>query len=356
MRRCALALAISSVLAAQTYLDNLSSEHPAIGYTEAVSDDAVARLDPKQLTFSDGQFGYLPSLLKALRIDPDSQMLVFSKTSFQANYISPKNPRAVYFNDEVSVGWVRGAPLIELAAIDPKLGAIFYTLKNSKQETPRFIREQSCLQCHQGPATLGVPGIFIGSVFPNQLGTPARLPSIITDYRTPFAERWGGWYVHAKSGHPPDRSNSIATNPAEPDQLEKRPIPIRPGQYLSATSDIVALMTFEHQTLVTNLLTRLHWELRIRPNTDLEPLICQTASALRFEGEASISKPIEGSSSFTKSFSGDDFHRKFDLTSRLFSNPLSHMINSRIFRTLPAQIRARIRQKIGPSDLTYTRE
>ena len=56
-------------------------------------------------------------------------MLVFSKTSFQAPRINPKNPRAIFFNDTVSVGWVRGGPVLEVIAQDPKQGAIFYTLE-----------------------------------------------------------------------------------------------------------------------------------------------------------------------------------------------------------------------------------
>ena len=82
--------------------------------------------------------GYLPSLLEHLDIRTDSQALVFSKTSFQAPKISPRNPRAIYFGDDVAVGWVRGGDGIELAATDPKQGVIFYTLKAQKTGEPVF--------------------------------------------------------------------------------------------------------------------------------------------------------------------------------------------------------------------------
>jgi len=59
-------------------------------------------------------------------------------------------------------GWVRGGDGFELAASDPKLGVVFYTLDIQKTETPKFQRSINCLHCHQGPATAGVPGIFIG--------------------------------------------------------------------------------------------------------------------------------------------------------------------------------------------------
>ena len=40
-------------------------------------------------------------MLKQLGVNPDSQALVFSKTSTQAEKIGPRTPRAIYFNDDV---------------------------------------------------------------------------------------------------------------------------------------------------------------------------------------------------------------------------------------------------------------
>ena len=65
----------------------------------------------------------------------ESQALVFSKTSFQAPLINYRNPRAVYFDDTVAVGWVRGGEIIEVAAQDPNQGVIFYALE--QQQTPQ---------------------------------------------------------------------------------------------------------------------------------------------------------------------------------------------------------------------------
>ena len=78
-----------------------------IGYRHAGGNDAVARLQRQinsgeiKLEYSE-KSGYLESLLKALRVPVSSQGLVFSKTSFQLHRISPSNPRAIYFNDDVS--------------------------------------------------------------------------------------------------------------------------------------------------------------------------------------------------------------------------------------------------------------
>ena len=155
-----------------------------------------------------------------LGINLDSQALAFSKSSFQGTKISPRNPRAIYFNDEAAVGFVPGGMGLEVAAVDPKQGVILYTLNRDEGGKPRFARQEICLTCHQGPSTLGVPGLFVGSVFPNAEGQPARSGAIVTDHRTAFADRWGGWYVNAVRGEQRDRANAVASNPAEPEVLD----------------------------------------------------------------------------------------------------------------------------------------
>lgn len=361
---------VSSVLAQEiVYLDNLPAEHPAIQYEKTASNDAVSRLSDdwnsgrRIPSWQENGFGYLPGLLKELSIPVDSQALVFSKTSLQAANISPWNPRAIYFSDEVSVGWIPGAARIEMIALDPSLGPVFYTLDAHQQEQPRLRRQQNCLSCHQGPATLGVPGIFVGSVFPNALGNPSRLGSIITDHRTPFADRWGGWYVHAKKGQQSDRSNAFALDPSDPDALnqpanglgtinqQQLPRKIDAGKYLKPTSDIVALMTYEHQTLATNLLTRLQWEARLGKNT--EARIQEIVNVLLFAGEAPLIEPIQGVSSFSDTFpqngprdSKGRSLRDFNLRTRLFQYPLSYLIYSPQFNALPLQVKSDVSARI----------
>jgi hypothetical protein len=78
--------------------------------------------------------------LTHLGINTDSQILVFSKTSLQHPKISPKTPRAIYFNDNVSVGYVRDGSVYEFTSLDPSQGLIFYTMDTEKAETPRFER------------------------------------------------------------------------------------------------------------------------------------------------------------------------------------------------------------------------
>jgi hypothetical protein len=78
----------------------LPDDHPAIQYAQPPQDDPVARLAKRvesgevKLDY-DPRWGYLPALLKQFGLNIDSQILVFSKTSFQSTKISPRAPRAV---------------------------------------------------------------------------------------------------------------------------------------------------------------------------------------------------------------------------------------------------------------------
>src|SRR6476620_5904973 len=95
--------------------------------------------------------------------------------------------------------------------------------------------------------------------------------TFITDHRTPLKERWGGWYVSGKHGSDSHMGNAVVRDRNKPDQLENEGTQnltslagkFDTGAYLSPHSDIVALMTLEHQTHMTNLITRVGWETRI---------------------------------------------------------------------------------------------
>ena len=369
-------LVVCAVCRAQEYLPAIPVDHPAIQYSQAPLDDPVTRL-AKQLQSGTVKLesrgdasGYLASLLEHLGIKIDSQALVFSKTSFQAPTISPSNPRAIYFSDDVAVGYVRGGEGFEVAGADPKQGVVFYTFNVDKSGSASLTRRDVCLKCHQGPATLGVPGIFVGSVFPSPLGVPQRDGAIITDQRTPLKDRWGGWYVNAKRGEQLDRANAVASNPAEPEVLDtdgKQNLTnligrFTPAGYLTTVSDIVALMTFEHQTQMTNYFTRVGWEARViqhdgKPDdtnglqldADIEALV----TYMLFVDEVPFKEPIEGVSTFTKTFpergprdSKGRSLRDFDLQKRLFRYPLSYLIYSPQFDALPDNIRERIYQRL----------
>jgi hypothetical protein len=343
LERLLYGLLLASVgYAQQLYPANLPNRQ------RAPFENAVTRL-------GDGKAQDLAGLLQAFGINTDSQMLVFSKTSFQASKIGPRNPRAIYFNDEVAVGWVRGGEGIEVAAVDPKQGVVFYTFKDGT-----FTHRDECLHCHYGPATAGVPGMFVGSVYPDAAGNPSRDRAIITDHRTPFADRWGGWYVNAARGEQKDRANAVAMDPAEPHALASLAMRFNPAGYLSPTSDIVALMVFEHQTQFLNLLTRVRWS---GSDSDIEEL----ARYMTFQDEAPLIEPVEGVSTFTKTFpergprdrQGRSL-RDLDLRTRLFRYPLSYMVYSRAFDALPADLRGRVLRRafelMRPEDRAAVRE
>jgi len=357
--RLAAILLLARVVHAQIYADNLPLNHPAIHYSSDAA-DPVAQLQNRlnsgvaRLEFSNSGQGYLPAVLRELGISTDSQALVFSKTSFQAGRISPKNPRAIYFNDESAVGWVRGGSGIEIASLDPKQGVIFYTLPATAMDRPVFARHEECLRCHQGPSTMGIPGIFIGSVFPGPTGAPDRTGAIITDHRTPFEDRWGGWYVSALRGEQADRANGVAPDPAEPHSLDNAgrqnlrafTHEFNPAGYLSPISDVVALMTFEHQTQALNLIVRLGWRARLG-SSDLDADIGVLVKYLTFADEAPLREPMEGVSSFAKTFPEKGPLREFDLQTRLFRYPLSYTIYSPAFDALPHGVRMRVYRMIA---------
>jgi hypothetical protein len=370
--RVLLSLCAAPVIYCQIYARNLPAKHPAIQYLEGPFDNPVSRLARRlesgkvKLDFRSGGFGYLPSLLEHLEVNPDSQALVFSKTSFQSARISPRNPRAIYFNDDVAIGFVPGGEAFELAAFDSKQGVVFYTLDAQKSGQPGFMQRDVCLRCHQGPATLGVPGLFVGSVYPNSLGMPDRSGAIVTDHRTPFEDRWGGWYVNAAHGEQRDRANAVAPNPAELDVLAtegRQNLSSLAGEfdaprYLTPVSDIVALMTLEHQTQMTNLITRLGWEARIAQHDHkTDARIGSTIEALvtymLFAEEAPLREPVKGVSTFTKAFPqrgprdrrGRSL-REFDLQKRLFRYPLSYMVYSSAFDAIPDTVRSRIYERL----------
>ncbi|HEX4274712.1 MAG TPA: hypothetical protein VHZ74_05125 [Bryobacteraceae bacterium] len=354
-------------------------DDPAIQYGDRPVDDPVARLAARmesgkaKLDFTPGPLGYLPSLLKNLGVNVDSQLLVFSKTSFQNPKISPWAPRALFFNDNVAVGSVQGGDVLELAALDPKQGITFYTLDMKKTAKPTFDRRSDCLQCHQGITTLGIPGIMVTSVFPSGDGTPAfRGASLETDDRTPFSDRWGGWYVTGTHGGARHMGNAVAHDASQPRNLDMTNSQnittlghrFDASNYLAATSDIVALMTLEHQTRMADLMIRTAWEARVelartkgtldeaaneKINGDIEAMV----EYMLFAAETKLYDPIVGVSTFTKTFPerGPRDHqgrslRDFDLQTRMFKYPLSYMIYSETFDSMPAVVRTRVYQRL----------
>jgi hypothetical protein len=325
----------------------------------ALADDQITRLSqgldsgPAKLEFLPGGLGYLPSLLHQLDLRVDSQVLVFAKNSFQAPKISPRTPRALYFNDNVSVGFVPGGEFLEIAALNPVKGVVLYTLSTAESNRPRFVpRDNECAGCHgySGDVTLTVT-----SVFPKPDGDPflpvGGAQPLTIDHRTPLAQRWGGWYVNGTHGSQHHMGNAVAPDPSRPLDLEA--LTVRPDvtRYLTPASDIVALMTLEHQTRMINLITRISRIYRAdgRDGAAIDELIAY----MPFAGEIHLTEPVQGVSTFTESFarrgprdSRGRSLRDFDLKTRMFRYPLSYMIYSQSFDAMPASARDLIYRRL----------
>jgi hypothetical protein len=357
----ALALACVTFALAERLEDTtfVPYEHKAIQYFETPTNDTVKRLDDlldkgkAKIDFQPGPLGYLPSLLKQLDLNPDSQVMVYSQDSFQAPLISPQHPRAVYFNDEIAVGYVQNGEVMEVSALDPKQGVAFYTLSTHRATKPSFARREVCLQCHQGGQTLGVPGLVVSSAYiPKGAEAEHVRGGFVTDDRTPIEDRWGGWFVSGNLGN--QKHQGVPIGPG----LEQR---FDPAAYLTPDSDVVALLTLEHQTHMTNLIIRVGWDTRIamsegklqESKAKLDAAIEDMVGYMLFVDEASFADTVKGVSTFTKTFpergpkdkQGRSL-RDFDLQKRLFKYPLSYMIYTKAFDALPDWARTRIYQRL----------
>ena len=348
-------------------------QHPAIQYYTRPVTDPVYQLNRQiqegrtRLKF-DGPQGYLRSLLEALNVPIESQLMVFSKTSLLARLIGPQHPRTVFFNDSVVVTWIPGEPFVEFAAEDAEQGIIFYTLDDKPADKPALTRHTGdCLRCHDSLGGLGVPGMMVRSVLASAGGTPlSYLGNTFPDHRTPFAERWGGWYVTGRGVPAGHRGNtrvtienraSVMTGSANLESLQGM---LDSPDYPTPYSDVVALLVFEHQMHMMNLFTRVGWEARValrhapsRPRAGIDELLRDLASDLvdylLFIDEWPLSARVEGNSGFTGKFSAQGPRdrkgrslREFDLEHRMMRYPCSYMIYSAAFAGLPAEAKAAI--------------
>ena len=364
-------------------------ERAPINYPTTRPVDPVARLGERiqskevKLEF-DPKFGYLPSLLKALGVPQSSQTLVFSKTSFQRDLISPRSPRALYFNDDVYVGYVQGGDVLEITSTDPKNGPMFYSMRNAEVLRPKFIRQtDACLQCHATSMTGDLPGHIIRSVYPAADGQPILSNgSFRTNHTSPLNQRWGGWYVTGTTGDQKHMGNVVSADKDAPENtdftagtnLTDLASKIETGPYLTPHSDVVALMVMEHQAFTHNLITRANYLTRSalhdaaelnkalgrpagfksdstvsRIKNAVEPLV----KGLLFCEEAPLTGEVKGTSNFAADFakggprdSSGRSLREFDLKARLFQYPMSYLIYSDAIEELPAEAKEQLYRRL----------
>ncbi|MEQ9569438.1 MAG: hypothetical protein RLN75_04555 [Longimicrobiales bacterium] len=353
-------------------------------------DDPVDRLAARidrgevELTF-DAARGWLPSLLGALDVSVESQILVFSRTSLQTDLISPWTPRALYFGDDVYVGWVPDSPIVEIAVVDPEGAAAFYTLAQDPERPPTFRRESTtCLMCHESRAvTGGVPGFIVRSVLTDRFGYPVvPLHEGSTTDRTDFELRFGGYYVtgsHGTPGHAGNVYAPVRSHEVVDPERTLHDVDLRAGggalqlddrfdlaPYPSPHSDLVALMVLTHQAHVHNLIAaaraagaearrleslggQLPPSTRQRNDGAVERLL----RAMLFVDEAPLHGPVRGTSGFAERFEArGPFDaegrslRTLDLETRLFRYRLSFLVHSDAFQTLPESARSRFYRRL----------
>lgn len=364
---------------------DFDADREPISYSSAQLDDPVSRLQQRldrgeaELHY-DRQHGYLKSVLEQLNVPISSQGLVFSKTSFQRDRITPETPRALYFNDDVYIGWVQRGDVVEVSAVDSQKGAVFYTLSQHPDDHPRFQRQtHECLQCHDSSLTQQVPGHLVRSVYPDSRGQPIlSAGTFVSGHQSPIRERWGGWYVTGTHGRQVHMGNVVirdrkeAAHPAKIDLTGGANCTDLAGRcdtapYLSPHSDIVSLMVLEHQTQMHNLLTRANYQTRLalRDEVALAQALGRAAGErldstrsrirsvgeplvryLLFADEAPLAEPVAGTSPFTSEFSARGPRdkkgrslRDFDLTRRMFRYPLSYLIYSAAFESQPGPLK-----------------
>jgi hypothetical protein len=365
-----------AVLSAQGTSIWVPRDHPAIQYSTRPVHDAIVGLNESiakgtiTLAFDASPRGYLASVLKALDIPVSSQTLVFSENSLQRSHISQRTPRAIYFNDTVAVAWAKGAETIEATALDSTQGVHFYSIPQTRQPKPQFVRRNAdCLQCHLLPQTHGVPGVLTMSVLPLSDNKNDYAQGWEADHRTPIEDRWGGWYVTGAQVPAKHLGNvpvlHVPTSYVRADvapKLTAASDAFDASAYLTPHSDVVALMVLNHQTRMTNLLTRLGWQSRIAAHdgskaSGLPLQVRETAHELvdymLFVDEAPIPVPVGGASAFVKDFpakgprdSKGRSLRDLDLTRRLLRYPCSYMIYTETFDALPATAKAVVYERL----------
>jgi hypothetical protein len=312
----------------------------------------------------------LVSLLRALGISPFTQTLVFSTTSLQLSRISPENPRAIYFNEDIYVGWVPGGK-VEVIGIDPQWGAITYMFEIPRPKSPPspIQRATRCMNCHSSGDIGGAPGLLISSVVPGPGGGSLdAFRQGKSGHEVPFNERFGGWHVTGRHGITKHWGNLTGT--LSPAGLKT--IPNKPGQrfpldrYPVPTSDILAHLLFEHQVGFVNRVVSSTYRTRAVlagsvpsiGDSDAHTFLDKEANSLvrylLFADEAKFpAAGVDGYPLLLKDFSKNRRQNKMgfslkdlDLSTRLFRFRCSYMIYSDSFAGLPQELKTRVFHKL----------
>lgn len=326
-------------------------------------------------------------LLRDLNVPVSSQVMVFSKTSLQRRPVKPDNPRAIYFNDDVYIGWMPGGR-IEISSFDPEIGSVFYFQRDfdDSPDLPLFYRDRVCIQCHAGSATNFIPGPMGKSVFPDERGQPTQtvMSFELAGHDVDFKDRWGGWYVSGDHGTLRHMGNALVEEVDGKRTIDREKHAnvasleaFFPGdKYPGKGSDVLALMVMDHQINMHYRLTEAHYRVRQaifdqaatspteEARSDYEAELAtateMVVSYLLFCDEVPLGgKAIAQDSTYRDAFlesrkpAGDGRSlRDLNLQDHLFQYRCSYMIYSQAFHGLPAPLKTsifdRLKQVLDP--------
>jgi hypothetical protein len=361
---------------------------PSHGYWSRTPQDAFASLLARQgegggVLPSGDPLEQLVALLKALKVPAQSQLLAYSATSLQSGLILPSNPRAIFFNEEVYVGYVPGGRL-EIAAIDPELGPVFYLAQTRPVGGLQAQRTERCMNCHAGRTSWGVPGLVAESV----IATPSSGASLdgfrreVAGHTIPISERLGGWHVTGAHEQGEHLGNLLGQAASGGYTTFRNPPGTRFdwGRYPVQTSDLFAHLLHEHQIGFHNLVTLGLYRTRdalaagggtVRPEdrAALDDIAWRLVRYLLFSGEAALPpgglKPDPQLQAVFSSrrLAGPTGRslRDLELQNRMFVNRCSYMIYTRGFSALPKEFKQRVLRGLmlalaeegAPSEFSY---
>ena len=310
----------------------------------------------------------LLSLLGLLEIPVSSQMLVFSTTSLQLSRIGPSTPRALYFSDDISLGFVPGGR-IEIVALDSELGGVFYIFDLPRGSGLLTVeRSTRCMNCHAGEDTGYVPGLSIRSVLPGEEGGSLNsFRSGLSGHGIPLADRFGGWYITDAIGFTNHWGNRIGA------QREGRQIWIPAlatervnfQKYATSGSALLPQLVHEHQVGLVNRVVEAHYRARTHFFTDKTGITLEHQKELEEQAKGLVryllftdEVPLPQGVSFRDDTFKTDFAksrrvvegfslRDFDLETRLFRFRCSYMIYSPVFSGLPPVMKSLVLAKLS---------
>jgi hypothetical protein len=348
-------------------------ETPPHNYWRHDPADAASRLHARltkgelKLPASSDPKTFLKAYLAALNVPVESQILVFSKSSLQRQFVNGHNPRALYFNEDTYVGWMPGG-MIEVTGIDPVLGGVFYIFKvpDKTGTAPEFDRRESCMGCHAGSPTNFLPGLMVRSLLTDAEGRMfgERNKAHNGGHSAPFDGRWGGWLVSGELKGMNHLANVFTgrNQAAVPTGTPESFLPA--GMHLESGSDPAALLLHDHQVAAVNLLMAANYKLRTEMHkmnstapvdqreipAEAMELAGEEADRvlgyLLFADELPLPGPVKGGAAFSKAFAAG---RKADaqgrslkdlnMKTRMLEYRCSYMIDSAAFRGMPASFR-----------------